>query len=154
MRYRNLSSQTAEAFIVRHVFSTMYRYKAVGNRAEKCRMNMSNVPGRSAMDVRKTKHYYDVSAGDQVCTCDYCRNYVKEIRHAYPELSEYLETMGIDIEKPFETMPIEPDESGHITPLREEFSPICHNPLLARQIISIAFRIRHCCSSDNCLNFL
>ena len=65
------------------------------------------------MDVRKTKHYYDVSAGDYVCTCEYCRNYVKEIRHAYPELSEYLETMGIDIEKPFETMPIEPDESGN-----------------------------------------
>ena len=73
------------------------------------------------MDVRKTKHYYDVSAGDNVCTCDYCRNYVNEIRHAYPELSEYLKTMGIDIEKPFETMPIEPDESGHITYIGSQY---------------------------------
>ena len=46
------------------------------------------------------------------------------------------------------------EDAEYISPLREEFSPICHNPLLARQIISIAFRIRHCCSSDNCLNFL
>ena len=73
------------------------------------------------MDVRKTKHYYDVSAGDYVCTCEYCRNYVKEIRHTYPELAEYLGTIGIDIEKPFETMPIEPDESGNITYIGSQY---------------------------------
>lgn len=32
----------------------------------------------------------------------------------YPKLSEYLYSLGVDIEKPFETMPLEPDENGDI----------------------------------------
>lgn len=49
-----------------------------------------------------------------ICGCAYCKNYVHEIKGAYPELAEYLFTLGIDIEKPFEALPLEPDEFGRI----------------------------------------
>ena len=66
------------------------------------------------MDAAKTKQYYDALGIENVCQCDYCRNYVKEIKGTYPLLTKHLQTMGIDIEKPFETMPIEPDPDGNI----------------------------------------
>ena len=57
------------------------------------------------MDIEKTKAYYDSLNSGDLCTCDYCRNYYKEIKSAYPALAEYLRKMGVDIEKPLETMP-------------------------------------------------
>ena len=62
------------------------------------------------MDIEKTKDYYRTLSESELCSCDYCKNYYKEIRKSYPLLSDYLMKMGIDIEKPFETMPIEPYE--------------------------------------------
>lgn len=50
---------------------------------------------------------------DDLCDCAYCRNYIREIKKSYPNLDLYLEQIGVDIEKPFETMPGEP-ESGLI----------------------------------------
>lgn len=63
------------------------------------------------MTVDKTRGFY--KDFDNICGCAYCKNYIKEIRKAYPDLEEYLDKLGIDIEKPFETMPGEP-ESGFI----------------------------------------
>lgn len=62
------------------------------------------------MDIRKTKDYYKTLREDDLCDCDYCKNYYKEIKAAYPLLAEYLEGIGVDIEKPFEAMPLEPYE--------------------------------------------
>ena len=62
------------------------------------------------MDIVKTENYYRTLNGDRLCSCDYCRNYYKEVKETYPELSDYLVGMGVDIEKPFETMPLEPYE--------------------------------------------
>ena len=62
------------------------------------------------MYTAKTENYYRTLTKDSLCSCDYCRNYYKEIRGEYPELSDHLAKMGIDIEKPFETMPLEPCE--------------------------------------------
>lgn len=66
------------------------------------------------MDITKTKAFYELLAPDYVCDCDYCKNYVKEIKRAYPLLADYLQSIGIDIEKPFETMPLELDKDGYI----------------------------------------
>lgn len=67
------------------------------------------------MDITKTKMYYEQLTKDDLCDCTYCRNYIHEIKRTYPKLSEYLFTLGIDIEKPFETMlPLGPNENGDI----------------------------------------
>ena len=61
------------------------------------------------MSIEETREFY--REFDDLCGCAYCKNYIKEIRIAYPELVEYLDRIGIDIEKPFETMPGEPENS-------------------------------------------
>ena len=64
------------------------------------------------MDKIKTENYYKALNNENLCSCDYCRNYYKEAKETYPELSDYLARMGIDIEKPLETMPLEPYEGA------------------------------------------
>lgn len=67
------------------------------------------------MNLDKTRAYYQSPAADaKLCTCNYCKNYVKEIKSTYPLLADYLQCLGVDIEKPFETGPLEPDDRGHI----------------------------------------
>ena len=60
----------------------------------------------------RTKEYYNSITEDALCDCSYCRNYRSQVKAAYPKVAAYLETMGIDIEKPFETSPLEPDGNG------------------------------------------
>ena len=59
------------------------------------------------MDINRTKAYYAGLTGDDLCQCEYCRTYVREIRSALPRLAEYLERLGVDIEKPFEVIPLD-----------------------------------------------
>lgn len=66
------------------------------------------------LDIEGTKSYYDHIINRDLCDCAYCQNYVREIKVTYPKVAEYLCSLGIDIEKPFETMPLEPDEAGYI----------------------------------------
>lgn len=66
------------------------------------------------MNIKETKQYYSNLIVEELCDCVYCRNYIREIRNAYPKVSEYLLALGVDIEKPFETVPLEPDETGYI----------------------------------------
>lgn len=66
------------------------------------------------IDVAKTREYYDHLTADDLCQCAYCRNYSKEVKSAYPAVAEHLSNLGVDIEKPFETMPLEPDDEGNI----------------------------------------
>ena len=63
------------------------------------------------VDVSATKDYYNSITESALCDCNYCRNYRLQIRAALPEVATYLESWGIDIEKPFETSPLEPDEN-------------------------------------------
>jgi len=58
------------------------------------------------MDIEKTKRYYDRLSDEDICNCVYCRNYVKEIRSTYQKLAAVLDDWGVDIQKPFETIPI------------------------------------------------
>ena len=66
------------------------------------------------MDIERTKEFYNQIKADDLCNCVYCQNYIREIKSTYPKVSEYLSRLGVDIEKPFETMPLEPDRSGYI----------------------------------------
>ena len=68
----------------------------------------------STLSIKETKQYYDSLTAEDLCNCAYCRNYIREIRNAYPKVAEYLLALGVDIEKPFETIPLEPDETGGI----------------------------------------
>ena len=60
------------------------------------------------MSVEKTRQYYERLTDADICNCVYCQNYIKEIKNAYPDLAAFLEQLGVDIEKPFETIPVEP----------------------------------------------
>lgn len=64
------------------------------------------------IDVFATKDYYKSITDSALCDCCYCRNYRLQIKSALPEVAAYLDSLGIDIEKPFETSPLEPDENG------------------------------------------
>lgn len=63
-------------------------------------------------NVSKTRAFYLTLSETDLCSCDYCRSYRAQIKSAYPDVTAYLASLGVDIEKPFETSPLEPDESG------------------------------------------
>ena len=63
------------------------------------------------VDIRKTQNYYEVLDSESLCHCNYCKNYYSQIKSAYPAVASYLSSLGIDIEKPFELSPLEPDEN-------------------------------------------
>ena len=64
------------------------------------------------VDVSATKAYYQSITESSLCDCSYCRSYRLQIKSAFPEVASYLDSLGVDIEKPFETSPLEPDENG------------------------------------------
>lgn len=61
------------------------------------------------MNIEKTRDYYKTY--DDLCDCAYCRNYIREIKKSYPDLVAFLDKIGVDVEKPFETMPGEPENN-------------------------------------------
>ena len=66
------------------------------------------------MNIEKTKVFYKKTNTSDLCDCEYCKNYIKEIKLEYPAISVFLNNIGVDIEKPFETMPLDPDKKGYI----------------------------------------
>ena len=62
------------------------------------------------VDIEKTRTFYSSLKSEVLCDCDNCRNYYLQIKSTYPEVDKYLSKMGIDIEKPYETSPLEPKE--------------------------------------------
>ena len=64
------------------------------------------------VDLEKTKQYYSSLKQDDLCDCNYCKNYCQQVKTEFPEIASYLASLGIDIEKPFETNPLEPDSNG------------------------------------------
>lgn len=63
-------------------------------------------------DVQKTENYYRSIEAAHLCGCLYCKSYCRQVKSAYPAAAAYLASLGVDIEKPFETSPLEPDENG------------------------------------------
>ena len=62
------------------------------------------------INILKNKEYYDSIRKASLCNCSYCHNYRLRVKSAFPKVAMYLESLGIDIEKPFEISPLEPDE--------------------------------------------
>ena len=53
------------------------------------------------IDTEKTRRYYAEENEEDYCDCDSCKHYRARIAKEYPGIAEYLETLGIDITKPF-----------------------------------------------------
>ena len=64
------------------------------------------------VNIDKTKEYYNSLSLDMLCDCDYCKLYYAKVKQEFPDLAMWFERYGIDIEKPFEVMSLEPDEKG------------------------------------------
>ena len=64
------------------------------------------------IDVFKTREFYNSLEFSALCNCDYCCNYRAQVKSSYPKVAAYLDSLGIDIEKPYETSAMEPDENG------------------------------------------
>ena len=66
------------------------------------------------MNINKTKEYYKNLNTADLCQCDYCKNYVTQINQEYPLLKTFLNDLGVDISKPFETNPLEVNSTHQI----------------------------------------
>ncbi len=67
------------------------------------------------MDIEKTKAYYSGLKREDICECIYCQNLIDEIKQSYPDVAEYLLSLGINIERPFEVLlPIEDHINGYM----------------------------------------
>ncbi len=66
------------------------------------------------VNLERTSAYYSQLSSNALCDCAYCRNYYSQVKAAYPEVAVYLQRLGVDLEKPFETSPLEP-ENGYLT---------------------------------------
>ena len=64
------------------------------------------------VNISATKDYYNSITDALLCDCNYCRSYRSQVKSAFPKVAAYLDSLGIDIEKPFETSPLEPNENG------------------------------------------
>ena len=48
------------------------------------------------------------------CDCEVCQNYYKQIKEIYPEIAEFLSSIGVDILRPFELIWNEDKEKNEI----------------------------------------
>ncbi len=64
------------------------------------------------VNIEKTKKYYNSLEQEYLCSCNYCKNYHLKVKGKYPKVSDYLDSLGIDIAKPFEIASLEPDENN------------------------------------------
>ena len=63
------------------------------------------------VDTEKNKEYYKTA---EPCQCDVCRYFCRHIRKALPEVADHLDTLNVDIEKPFELIWMDCNDDGHI----------------------------------------
>jgi hypothetical protein len=60
-------------------------------------------------NIEKTQKYYHSIEPESLCDCNYCKNYYAQIKATYPAVTSYLASLGVDIEKPFDVSPLEPE---------------------------------------------
>lgn len=96
------------------------------------------------MDIEKTKELYQRTGPSDLCSCDYCKNYVKQIKAAYPGVAAFLSILGVDIEKPFETMPLEP-ENGYLDYIAAQYIVLgAREDFQRKQIDGVTVEIDDC----------
>ncbi|MDL2205737.1 hypothetical protein LJC33_02360 [Eubacteriales bacterium OttesenSCG-928-N13] len=59
------------------------------------------------VDIAKTQRYYNSYDKASLCGCSYCRTYHARIQAAYPDVSAYLKSLGVDVLCPHELMPLD-----------------------------------------------
>lgn len=64
------------------------------------------------VDAEKTRQYYQAMGPGELCSCNDYKNYCARVKVAYPAAAEYLAGLGVEIEKPLETSPLEPGADG------------------------------------------
>lgn len=64
------------------------------------------------VDAEKTRQYDQAMGPGEPCSCNDCKNYCARVKAAYPTAAEYLAGLGVEIEKPLETSPLEPGADG------------------------------------------
>ena len=72
------------------------------------------------VDAEKTRQYDQAMGPGEPCSCNNCKNYCTRVKAAYPAAAEYLAGLGVEIEKPLETSPLEPGADG-----RMEYRALC-----------------------------
>ena len=65
------------------------------------------------MDIRRTESYDEQIGNRDVCNCAYCQNDVQEIKAAYPDIADYLFSLGIDIENRSKQCPLNQMKRGN-----------------------------------------
>ena len=94
------------------------------------------------VDVFATRDYYNSITDSTLCDCGYCRNYRLQVKSALPEVTAYLDSLGIDIEKTFETSPLEPDENGMLEYCDSQYIAFGNcDPEYRHRIGDVEFRI-------------
>ena len=66
------------------------------------------------IDTAKTAAYYQSLTPEDLCSCNDCLHYRKHICRVYPQISSWLHSFGIDIEKPLETSPLGQNKQGYM----------------------------------------
>lgn len=66
-----------------------------------------------SINIERNHEYY-MSNDSEPCHCNYCKNYYENIQKAYPEVCSYLNSLGIDVMKPWELHSGEPDKNNII----------------------------------------
>jgi hypothetical protein len=61
------------------------------------------------VNIEKTQKYYHSIKPESLCDCNYCKNYYEQIKADYPAVASYLDSLGVDIEKPFDISALEPE---------------------------------------------
>lgn len=65
-----------------------------------------------SMNINDTVQYYKKLTADDLCQCNNCKNFYAQIRRMYPDVAEYLDGIGVDIEKPHESWSVELDDDN------------------------------------------
>lgn len=66
------------------------------------------------IDSEKTKEYYDSITVEEGCSCDYCRNYIKNCERFTKKVMDFYKMLGIDPQKEGEFMEFETDTDDHL----------------------------------------
>ena len=103
------------------------------------------------MDIERTKRFYRDLKRSNLCDCAYCRNYVNEAAKAYPAVTAYLQTLGVDIAKPFETMPLELDEDGRMPYIGPQYLVFGEEEGFAAATVTPAYNHIIFCNQKNLL---
>ncbi|MBR3272044.1 MAG: hypothetical protein IKI59_08975 [Clostridia bacterium] len=76
------------------------------------------------INIEHTRAYYVALPESELCGCAYCRRYRREARAALPAIAAYLDSLGVDIAKPLEAIPLCENADGTMDFIGEQYALI------------------------------